>query len=790
MKGKNRKIRITGEVSDPNVMYLPVVPLRGMVLFPHTITPVMIGRERTIEAVNYASSLDKRVFVVAQRDKMVELPQDGDLYTTGTVGKIVQIMKYPDDRMKVLIEGESRASVVSYNFKKKIITAVVSPYELEKNFDEAKIKAYYEKVVELFRRYLRLTSPLQEFPAELILDEENANIEKNLNVIAATLKVPPSTHQYLLESVSIIEYMEKLIETLIDEINIGKYKQEIDKKVSDLIDKSQKEYFLRQQLEVIKEELGESFDNEEEIEELRKKLKEGNYPEIVRETVEQELKKLSRMHPSSPEAAVCRNYIDWLLELPWNTSTEDNRDIEKAEEILNEDHYGLEKIKKRILEHIAVMALSEKPRGPILCLVGPPGVGKTSIAKSVARALGRKFTRASLGGLHDEAEIRGHRRTYIGALPGKIIQGIRRAGANNPVFLLDEIDKVGTDFRGDPAAALMEVLDPDQNYSFMDNYIEIPFDLSQVMFIMTANTLSGIPAPLLDRMEILRIPGYLENEKLEIARQFLIPKQIELTGLKKRRVEFSENAILKIIREYTREAGVRELERQIAGVLRKVAVEVVKNPRRRVFRITPGAVEKMLGVPPYTDSKIPKKLLPGEALGLAWTPTGGEILRIESSFIPGKGKSKFTGSLGEVMKESIETAISVVLARAEKLGFSPGVLEEKSVHIHFPENAVPKDGPSAGAAIACALVSLFTGRPLPADTAMTGEITLTGRILPVGGLPEKLIAARRYGIKRVFIPDGNKKDLKEIKPEVLEGLEIVPFAEFDSLINVLCKSPN
>ncbi len=785
MAPKGRRIRITGDTSEPDVVYLPVIPLRGMVIFPHTITPVMVGRERTIEAVNYASSLDNKVFVVSQKDKLVETPKDGDLYTTGTVGKIVQIMRYPDDKMKVLIEGEQRANAVSYNFKKKIITAVVRPYELKQDADEAKIRAYYEKVLELFKKYLRITTPYKEFPTELILDENAKNLQKNLDIIAATLKVPPAVHQELLEVISLVEYMEKLIEILVDEINIGRYKQEIDKKVSELIDQNQKEYFLRQQLEVIKQELGENLDADEDIEEIRQRLKEGDYPEIVVETVEKELKKLARMHPTSPEAAVCRNYIDWLLDLPWNVSTRDNQDIQEAEKILNEDHYGLEKVKKRILEHIAVMTLSEKPRGPILCLVGPPGVGKTSIAKSVARALGRKFTRASLGGLHDEAEIRGHRRTYVGALPGKIIQGIRRAGSNNPVFLLDEIDKIGTDFRGDPAAALMEVLDPDQNYSFMDNYLEIPFDLSKVMFITTANTLAGIPGPLLDRMEILRIPGYLDEEKVHIATGFLIPKQIELTGLSSRKVEFSRPAILKIIREYTREAGVRELERQIAGVLRKVAVEVVKNRRRRVFRITPKLVEEYLGVPQYTSSPIPKELLPGEALGLAWTPTGGEILRIESALIPGKGKHKFTGSLGEVMRESIETACSVILSRADKLGIDPDVFERYSVHIHFPENAVPKDGPSAGVAIAAALVSLLTERPLPSDTAMTGEITLTGRVLPIGGLPEKLMAAKRYELRRVIIPRGNEKDLKDIKPEVLEGIEIRPIATFNELLDLL-----
>ena len=764
---------------------IPVIATKGVVIFPRTVRPLQIGRKRSIAAIEYASDFDREVFVVSQRDMMIEEPTGFDIYRVGTIAKIVQVMRFPGDNMKVLLEGRKRAIAMTYTINRKMISASVELFELKGNPNNPKTEGYYRKVKELFKRYINLTS---DFPGEImqVLDFDN-DIEKSLEVICAQLQIEPDKLQKLLEARSYSELLERLIFILHREVQVQRFKKQIEHKVEGMMDEHQREFFLRQQLEAIRSELGEGAGYEDELDEIEDKLARGNYPDNVVDVVRKELRKLSRTQPTSPEANVSRNYIDWLLELPWNITTKDRTKIEDAEKILNEDHYGLEKIKKRVLEHIAVMALSKKQKGPILCFVGPPGVGKTSIAKSIARALGRKFARASLGGLHDESEIRGHRRTYVGALPGKIIQGIRKTGSKNPVLLLDEVDKIGHDFRGDPADALMEVLDPDQNYSFLDNYIDIPFDLSQVMFITTANTLQGIPSPLLDRMEILRIPGYLETEKKIIARDFLLPKQIELQGLSGRKITFTDDALLTVIREYTREAGVRELERQIASILRKIAVAVAKDNRKKVFKITPAQVHKFLGVPKFVDSPIPEKLLPGEALGLAWTASGGEILRIEVITIRGKGKAIFTGRLGDVMKESVETALSLTLKKADELNFDREIMKDHNVHIHFPEGAVPKDGPSAGIAIVAAITSALTGKELPNDVAMTGEITLSGRVLPIGGLPEKLLAAKRYNVKTVIIPKGNEKDLQDIKKDIIEGLKIVPISNIDQLFEFLRK---
>ncbi|MCD6124509.1 endopeptidase La [bacterium] len=762
---------------------LPVVPLRGMVVFPNTVTSILVGRRRSVEAVEYVSMGKRTLFLVAQKEPAIEEPTAADLFRVGTVVKIIQIMGLPDGTMKLLVEGLYRAKVMRFNSHRNFMTAIVYPFTYKYDRNDARVEALMRQIRELYQEYLSLT----DMPEEMV---KTLNIEKPMemaDVIAAQISTDFRKKQEILEAETLKTLLEKLLEMLVREIDVLRLKREINLKVRDMIDSSQREFYLRQQLEAIKRELGEEYGaSEGEIDELMQRANSGDYPEKVREVLLKEIKKLSRIPPTSPEAGVIRSYIDWLFELPWNKTSQDSKDLKESERILNEDHYGLEKIKQRITEHIAVMMLSDSPRGPILCFVGPPGVGKTSVAQSVARALGRKFVRASLGGLHDEAEIRGHRRTYIGAMPGKIIQGIRRAGTKNPVFLLDEIDKIGHDYRGDPAAALMEVLDPEQNKTFMDNYIEIPFDLSQVMFITTANTLQGIPEPLLDRMEILRLPGYLETEKVIIARDFLLPKAIKRNGLVNYKIEFTEAALKRIIRNYTREAGVRELERKIDEILRKIAVKIAGNKtRKKKFTIDESDVDDYLGVPPYVESPIPERLVPGEALGLAWTSFGGELLRVEALLLPGKGTAKFTGMLGDVLKESVEAALSLVRSRADVLGFNPEKVLKSDIHIHFPEGAVPKDGPSAGVAIFSAVASLLAGRPLPNDIAMTGEITLTGRVLKIGGLPEKLLAARRYGIKRVVIPKLNENDLKEVKPEILSGLEIIPVSTVDEVLELV-----
>ncbi|RKZ27602.1 endopeptidase La [bacterium] len=761
----------------------PVIPLRGTVVFPGTVTPILVGRKSSIDALEYVSEHDSKIFFVAQKNPKIETPSGDDLFTVGTIAHIVQVMRFPSKMLKVLIEGEERAKVVKYDTMRNFMQAVVLQGYTEDKYT-SRVEALFRKTKELFRQYVNLSENLPDELARLL--DFNDDYREIADIISAQMRIDFKQKQKLLEAKTLHKQFELLLKILIREVNILRYKEDIEQKVQNLIEENQREYFLRQQMDLIRSELGEENPLEAEMNELRRRIKMANIPKNVREAAEKEFLKLSRMQPSSPEAAVSRTYIDWLLELPWYKESKSNIDIETAEKILDKDHYGLEKIKQRIIEHIAVMNLSNRSRGPILCFVGPPGVGKTSIARSVARATGREFVRASLGGLHDEAEIRGHRRTYVGALPGKIIQGIKRAGKKNPIFLLDEIDKIGTDFRGDPAAALMEVLDPDQNNSFMDNYIELPFDLSKVLFITTANTIQGIPIPLLDRMEILRLPGYLENEKLIIAKDYLFPKELELIPpLKKLNIVFTDEAFLRIIREYTREAGVRELERQIASILRKIAVQISKNKRRKKFTITPKKVEEYLGVPKYTDSPVPEELMPGEALGLAWTSIGGQLLHIEVLLTQGKGEAKFTGSLGDVMKESIHTAMSLARSRASRIGISPMDIDNYNVHIHFPEGAVPKDGPSAGAAITCAILSALSKRPLPSDIAITGEITLSGRILPIGGLTEKLYAAKRFGLKRTVIPKGNEKELAEIKKDVLKGIKIIPLTNIDELLDIV-----
>jgi ATP-dependent Lon protease len=764
---------------------LPVIPLRGTVVFPGTVTPILVGRDRSTEALEFASKENRKIFLVAQKDPKNDEPEPEDLFRIGTIARVVQVMRFPSGMLKALVEGEGRARVARYQNVRTFIEAVVERFEPIGRADNPEIEALVRKVRELFAEYVKLTPNLPDELGKLLDQSKDPN--QVADVISAQLTIDFTKKQDLLQLRSLKLQLNQLIEILAVEINVLRYKEDIEHKVQKMIDEGQREYFLRQQMEAIRTELGEDGGSfEEDYKELDKKIKAAWLPDKVRETLEKEYHRLMRTPSTSPESAVTRTYIEWLLDLPWFATSKDSTEIKNAESILDEDHYGLEKLKLRILEHIAVMSLSSSQKGPILCFVGPPGVGKTSVAKSIARALGREFVRASLGGLHDEAEIRGHRKTYVGAMPGKLIQGLKRAEKKNPVFLLDEIDKIGHDFRGDPSAALMEVLDPDQNNAFIDNYIELPFDLSEVLFITTANTIEGIPQPLLDRMELLRIPGYLESEKFHIAKDYLIKKQLSaIPKLEPFGVTFTDDAIYRIIREYTREAGVRELERQIATVVRKVALDISRNPRKKKYEITAEKTQDYLGVPKYVDSPITAKLMPGESIGLAWTAAGGEILRVESLLIPGKGGAKFTGSLGDVMKESVEAALSLIRSRADKIGFSTADLEKSDVHIHFPEGAVPKDGPSAGIAIFVALASLLSKRAVSPEFAMTGEITLSGRVLPIGGLPEKLLAAKRYNITKVIIPEANRKDLEDIKKDILTGLKIITVSTVDDVIETL-----
>lgn len=771
-----------------NNTYIPIVPIRGTVVFPGTVTPIMVGRQLSVSAVEFASMHDKKIFLVAQQNPAVEDPSANDLFKVGTLCKLVQVMRFPNNMMKILVEGISRGRVEKYRIHRDYIDAKSELYIQGYDPSSPKTLALSRKALELFKRYVTLHPSLPDQLSQVV-EEEQKILHRMADIISAQLEIDFSEKQKLLECNSLDEQLDLIVKIITREIEILQYKHLIDRRATELMEKGQREYYLRQQMEAIRTELGELGSViEEDVAEFKQKMEKLNAPNEVKDAIMKELNRLSRMQATSPEATVSRSYIEWLLDLPWAYSTPDNFDINNAREILDKDHYGLEKVKERILEQIAVLKLSQNPRGPLLCFVGPPGVGKTSVAKSVARALGRKFVRASLGGLHDEAEIRGHRRTYIGALPGKIIQGIRRAGSRNPVFLLDEIDKIGRDFRGDPAAALMEVLDPDQNFSFMDNYIELPYDLSKVLFITTANTTDGIPTPLLDRMEILRLPGYLDNEKVEIAMNYLIPKLVPEMGLQNVDFTFTRSSIEKVISLYTREAGVRELERQISAVMRKIAASIAENESPRKFIITHKNVKSFLGVQSNVSLPVPQKLIPGEALGLAWTASGGELLRIEVLLSPGDGKVEITGRLGDVMKESVKAALSLVKSRAKTIGYSLDLLSKSDIHIHFPEGAVPKDGPSAGVPIVLAMSSALVGKALPNNIAATGEITLSGRILSVGGLAEKLLAARRYGLKEIFLPKENKSIMSDIKPELTEGLKLIFVESIDEVLARVFKS--
>lgn len=759
---------------------LPLLPLRGVVVFPSMSIPLEVGRDKSVAALDEAMSGDRLVFLATQKSARVNHPLPDDIYNVGTVAEIRHLVKLPDGTIRVIVEGRFRAAILEYISDDPCYLAKVQHLPSVSD-DSPELEATARAVLAEFENYVKQSKRL---PAEILVSIADVDEpDRMADDIAANMPLRVGQKQELLETVSAMERLEKLAAMLRAEMDIIELERRIQARVRKQMEKTQKEYYLREQMKAIQKELGDDDGKGSEIEEFKARLENPGIPEEVREKARKELSKLESMPPMAAEMVVVRNYLDWLLGLPWGVYTRDTLDIDRAEQVLDEDHWGLEKVKERILEFLAVRQLSKSLRGPILCLVGPPGVGKTSLGRSVARALDRKFVRFSLGGVRDEAEIRGHRRTYVGAMPGKLVQLLRQAGSMNPVILLDEIDKMSSDFRGDPSAALLEMLDPEQNKQFGDHYLEVPLDLSQVMFITTANNLYAIPRPLQDRMEIIQIPGYTEDEKLNIARQFLVPKQLKENGLKPEQVAMADDAILEIIRLYTKEAGVRNLERQIGGVCRKLAREVVRG-KEGPFEVIKDNIEDYLGVPPYhygladTEDKV------GVATGLAWTEMGGETMAIEVSVMRGNGKLILTGKLGEVMRESAQAGYTYLRTVAESLGIPSDFSERTDVHIHIPEGAIPKDGPSAGIAMASALASALTGVPVRHDVAMTGEITLRGRVLPIGGLKEKILAAKRAGIKTVILPAENRRQLEEIPENARSGLKFALVSHMGEVLPV------
>ena len=759
---------------------LPLLPLRDVVIFPHMVAPLFVGREKSIRALEEAMKTDKKILLSAQIDAKTNDPGPKDIYHIGTVGTIVQMLRLPDGTVKILVEGVSRAKLLSFDEENKFFNVEVEDL-VEKTQSDVETNAIMRSLIEAFEDYTKLNKKVPTETLVTISAIEDAS--KLSDTIASHLTFKLSDKQEVLECLDCSKRLEMLFEKIQSELEILQVEKKIRNRVKKQMEKAQKEYYLTEQMKAIQSELGDKDDLKTEILEFEEALKSKEMPEDIRKRIEKEIRKLKGMSSMSAEATVVRNYIDWLVTLPWNSDlTEDEVSLDKAQNVLDEDHFGLEKPKERITEFLAVRTLTEKLKGPILCLVGPPGVGKTSLAKSVARAMGRKFVRISLGGVRDEAEIRGHRRTYIGALPGKIIQGMKKAGSKNPVFLLDEIDKVGTDFRGDPASALLEALDPEQNSTFNDHYLEIDYDLSQVLFITTANVLHTIPWALQDRMEIIKLSGYTELEKNKIAKKYLIPKQLENNGLKDSNVKFSDKAVNFTIQRYTREAGVRTLEREFGTLCRKTAKEVVTNGKDYSLNITPKVVQKLLGSPKFKHGEIEDTNQIGMSTGMAWTEVGGELLNIEVTIVPGKGNFTVTGKLGEVMQESTRAAMSYVRSRGNRLGLDRNFYQKIDIHVHVPEGAQPKDGPSAGIAMATAILSGLIQKEVRRDLAMTGEITLRGRVLPIGGLKEKILAAHRGGVKTVLIPKENEKDLVDIPKEVLKDVDIIPVSHMDDVI--------
>jgi len=757
------------QISIPDL--LPVLPLPDMVVFPYMIVPLFVNRERSAKAVDQALSENRMILLVSQKTANVDDPKAVDLYEFGTVSIILRMLKLPDGRVRILVQGFSRAQVEYYDESKPYLTAKVQPktepqvtpdsVELEALIRNA--KSSLEKMVSLGKN---ISPDLVAIASNL---EEPARLS---DLIASNLDLKVDKAQEVLELIDPVERLRRVHALMAKEIEVLEIQNDINMQARGEMDKSQREFYLRQQMKAIQQELGEGNEVQEEIDQYRKKIKKAKMPEDVAEETERQLGRLERMHPDAAETATLRNYIDWMVSLPWSKSTKDNLDLNKAQAILDEDHYGLEKIKERIIEHLAVRKLKKNTRGPILCFVGPPGVGKTSLGKSIARALGRKFVRMSLGGVHDEAEIRGHRRTYVGAMPGRIIQNIHQAGTNNPVFMMDEVDKIGSDFRGDPSSALLEVLDPEQNFAFRDNYLGLPFDLSNVMFITTANMLDPIQPAFRDRMEIISLTGYTEEEKLEIAKRHLIRKQTEAHGLKKEHIQFTDEGIRAIINLYTQEAGLRNLEREIASVCRKVARQVAMG-EKKIRKIHIDNLDKFLGRPKVFQDELLKRDQIGVATGLAWTPVGGDILFIEATAMKGKGVLTLTGQLGDVMKESAQAALSYARSHAKEFGIDPNFFGKNDIHIHVPEGSIPKDGPSAGVTMATAMLSLLTGKAVHRKIAMTGEITLRGEVLPVGGIKEKVLAARRAKIDTVILPSLNERDLEDVNETIRKEMKFI-----------------
>ncbi len=773
---ENRPINLT------DVTRVPVLPLRDVVVYPNMVIPLFVGRDKSIQALDAAMANNKQILLVAQKSAELDEPSFDDFHTIGTLSTILQLLKLPDGTIKVLVEGAERAKVIRFAEESEYFTAEISVLNHEEPEDEKKLEVLSRLIVSLFEQYVKLN---KKVPPEVLTSLAGIDDPSRLSdTIAAHMSLKLEEKQHVLEIISTYERIEHLMNLIEGELDVLQIEKRIRGRVKQQMEKSQREYYLNEQMKAIQKELGEMEDAPNEVEELAQKIEEAGMPQEAKEKATSELNKLKLMSPMSAEATVVRNYLDWMVSTPWKKKSKINRNLSHAEEVLEEDHYGLEKVKERILEYLAVQQRVKKLKGPILCLVGPPGVGKTSLGKSIARATGRKYTRMSLGGVRDEAEIRGHRRTYIGSLPGKIIQNLSKIGVKNPMFLLDEIDKMAADFRGDPSSAMLEVLDPEQNNTFSDHYLEVDFDLSDVMFVATSNSMN-IPGPLLDRMEVIRIPGYTEDEKLNIAMRYLLPKQIKTNGLNENEIEITRDSVQDIIRYYTREAGVRSLEREISKICRKVVKSIALGQDEKKVIVTPENIDEYLGVRKFRYGLADEKDQIGQVTGLAWTEVGGELLSIEAEIVLGKGKMMApTGNLEDVMKESIQVAQTVVRSRALSLGVSPEFYDKVDIHIHVPEGAVKKDGPSAGIGMTTALVSAITHIPVRADVAMTGEITLRGEVLPIGGLKEKLLAAHRGGIKIVVIPQENEKDLVEIPDNIKSQLDIRPVRWIDQVLEI------
>ncbi|ANO53053.1 endopeptidase La [Woeseia oceani] len=757
---------------------IPVLPLRDVVVYPHMVIPLFVGRDKSIVALDRAMNAGKKILLIAQRKADKDDPKPGDLYDIGTLASILQLLKLPDGTVKVLVEGGDRAKITDVEVTDHF-AATIEALPEDTEHDAREIDVLVRSIIAQFEQYVKLN---KKVPPEILTSLSGIDEPGRLaDTVAAHMALKLSEKQRILEICDIKVRLEQILGIIEGEIDVLQIEKRIRGRVKQQMEKSQREYYLNEQMKAIQKELGEMDDVPNELADLESKIENAGMPKEAREKATSELNKLKLMSPMSAEATVVRNYIDWLVKAPWKKRSKVLRDLTRAEEVLEEDHYGLEKVKERILEYLAVQLRVKRLKGPILCLVGPPGVGKTSLGQSIARATNRKFVRMSLGGVRDEAEIRGHRRTYIGSMPGKIVQNLSKTGVRNPLFLLDEIDKMAMDFRGDPSSALLEVLDPEQNSTFNDHYLEVDFDLSDVMFVCTANSLN-IPAPLLDRMEVIRIPGYTEDEKLNIAQRYLVPKQMRENGLEENELSISESAIRDIIQHYTRESGVRNLEREISKICRKVVKSLLLKPRKSAVRILPKGVDKYLGIRRYRYGKAEDNDQVGQVTGLAWTEVGGELLTIEAAVVPGKGKLNHTGQLGDVMTESIQAAMTVVRSRAAVLGLDSEFHQKNDVHVHVPEGATPKDGPSAGVGMCTALVSALTGIAVKSDVAMTGEITLRGEVLPIGGLKEKLLAAHRGGISTVLIPHENEKDLAEIPKNIKDKLSIVPVKWIDQVL--------